>query len=164
MTNIPKVCRGGEMPSKQMTGCFQAEEQLLVSTAVVPKRRVCWNIKCSSISFSSSSLPVSKGHQVKWPKLKESRFAWEVGKKFSTVRVVRPWHKGCVEWGPCQNLMREVDAPSQNNVEQEAQCSNSPPKAAIPCLWESRGRSQTLGELPELVQMRGRINYISSQQ
>lgn len=37
-------------------------------------------------------------------------------------------------------------------------CSNSSPKSGIACIWENRAH----GELPELVQMRGRINYISS--
>lgn len=81
------------MSSKHMTGCFQAEEMLLVSTAVGPERRVRWNIQCSGNSFSSS---IQKGPG-EMAQIKNSRLAGEVGKKFSTVRAVRPWHRGCVE-------------------------------------------------------------------
>lgn len=45
----------------------------------------------------------SDGTRVNGFKLKEGRVRWDTGKKFFTVRVVRPWHR----------LPREVvDAPS----------------------------------------------------
>lgn len=37
---------GEERSSRQMTGCFWAEEQLPVSTVVIPKLRICWNARC----------------------------------------------------------------------------------------------------------------------